>query len=230
MASILPILALVTLGVTPAAQPPPHESALRSALAAAVRERSALPDEAQVEVGELRVADRSLLDRASRLSGVELPPSERGLPRVSARARFQLRGGGEAWTWVSAPVDARVPVLVAARALQRGRPLLAADLRVAMEALRPGQLSEASDAIGKAPRRDLREGEPLSEGWLTAPHVMQRGDQVEIIVSEGALSIRARGETLERGAVGDDVRVRINANGRILRGRVVDSSTVEVQP
>lgn len=230
MTSILSMLALATLGVMPSAQAPPLEDALRSALADAVRARASLPAEARVEIGELRVADRGLLDRATRLSGVELPPSERGLPRVSARARLHLRGGGEAWTWVSAPVDARMPVLVAARALERGRPVVADDLRVSMETMRPGQLTEVRDIIGKAPRRDFREGEPLGERWLTAPPIIERGDQVEIVVSQGALSIRARGEALERGAVGDDVRVRITANSRVVRGRVVDSSTVEVLP
>jgi flagella basal body P-ring formation protein FlgA len=230
MTSIFPILALAALGLTPAAGAPSLEAALRSALSEAVRERATLPDEAEVEIGELRVADRSLLASASRLSAVELPPSERGLHRVSARARFQLRGGGEAWTWVSAPVDARVPALVAARALERGRPLVADDLRLAMHTVRPGQLTEAGEALGKAPRRDFREGELLGVTWLTAPHVMERGDTVEVVVSEGALSIRARGEALERGAVGDDVRVRIHANGRVVRGRVVDSGTVEVLP
>ncbi|MEZ4265436.1 MAG: flagellar basal body P-ring formation chaperone FlgA [Myxococcota bacterium] len=230
MMSLLPMLTMVALGGTLAPGSLPAERALHRALTEAVHERAALPEGAQLEIGELRIADRALLERALRLSGVELPPNERGLPRVSARARFVLRGGGEAWTWVSAPVAATVPVVVAARPLERGRPMVAGDLSIAMESLRPGQLASVSEAVGKAPRRDLREGEALSEGWLSTPSVLERGDSVEVRLHEGALSIRARGETLERGAVGDDVRVRIGMTGRVVRARVVDSTTVEVMP
>ncbi|MCB9728879.1 MAG: flagellar basal body P-ring formation protein FlgA [Deltaproteobacteria bacterium] len=230
MTTVLPLLTALALSASTVPAASPAEVELRAALGDAVRQRAALPPEAQVEVGELRIADRDLLERALRLSGVELPPGERGLSRVSARARLSLRGGGEAWTWVSAPVEVRVPALIAVQPLERGRTIAPDDVAVALRPLRPGLLTEGGAAVGKAPRRDFRAGEALDDAWLVAPSVVQRGDSVEVLIADGALSVRARGETLERGAVGELVRLRVGATGRIVRGRVVDATTVEVRP
>jgi flagella basal body P-ring formation protein FlgA len=230
MNATLALAAALALGLSPLAAPPSIEDAVRAALVDAVRGRAALPPDAEVELGELRVADRDLLDRAHRVSGVELPAGERGLSRVSARARLTLRGGGEAWTWVSASVDARVPAVVAARALERGRPLVRDDVVLTLEPMRPGLITDPADAVGLAPRRDFRAGEALGATWLSAPTVLERGDSVEITLQHGALSIRARGECLERGALGSDVRVRMAQSGRVVLGRVIDAKTVEVSP
>lgn len=182
---------------------------------------------ARVEVGRLDA--RLRLARCDREPEAFLPPGA----RLRSGATVGVRcAGPRPWTlYLPVRVRARVPVLVALRALPRGTELAAGDLAVEqreMSGLTDAYMDRVEDAVGMVLRRDLRRGDPLHPRDLRPARLVRRGERV-ILVSRGrSIQVRMRGKALEDGARGDHVRVRNLSSDRVVEGRVVAPGTVEV--
>lgn len=129
--------------------------------------------------------------------------------------------------------------------LLRGQ--LSAEVLVAAQALRPGQLITESDVLlerrditnapealsqfdavlGQSPRTSLRPGQLLLRRQLQAALLIKRGQKVSIVARNGGIEVQAAGEALDAGALGAQIRVRNLASGRVISARVLDEAQVE---
>lgn len=122
-------------------------------------------------------------------------------------------------------------VLIMARSVPKGRPLSAEDfvtrsLRVTKPGLYAAQLSEV---VGRVSRKPLMQGKPVPLELLSAHAAAEKGRTVVILVRYKGLAASVKGVLLDEGDVGSIVRVRRADNKKVvLRGRVLDSDTVEV--
>ncbi|MCL2010167.1 MAG: flagellar basal body P-ring formation chaperone FlgA [Synergistaceae bacterium] len=148
---------------------------------------------------------------------------------AAATLRFRNDSGAERslavrLTWTQ-------PVLVLTRSLRRGEIPKETDVTVRqIRVSRPGvYASKFSDVAGRAVRKNLSQGEALALNLLADVPIIERGKNVTIVVRSGGMVIRTRGEAMENGGLGDEIRVRNVASKTVITAVVVANDTVEVK-
>jgi len=103
-------------------------------------------------------------------------------------------------------VPADAGSVVAARILRAQTILSAEDLVLAQDEI-PGALTDPREAIGLETRVAIYPGHPISAGDLGPPAIIERNQTISLTFRHGALTIQAEGRALDRGGVGDAIRV-----------------------
>lgn len=212
----------------------PLTAAQTAAAVASLRDtvRAALPPGSEVTLSDVALRGCERLPR--RFGRLDVAPSVG--PRVGTRAGARLRlldgrGRRVGQAWLSATLDVRVRTVVAARTLPAGAVLQAADLTHALverdRVRRP--VDSPLAAVGLRTRRPVPEGEPLDEGALERPLLVERGELVIAVVVRGDLTVTGRGVALEDGRLGETIRLESPDGARSFLGRVTADDEVEVR-
>jgi flagella basal body P-ring formation protein FlgA len=189
----------------------------KEALAAQIRELAAWDGEVEVNY-QGPVPPGRLVSPASVVPGT-----------AAATLRFRDASGKErslavrlAWTQ---------PVLVLTRSVKRGETLKESDFTV--RPLKVGRAgvyaSRPSEAAGRSLRKNLSQGEAIALNLLVSVPIIERGKVVTIVVRSAGVTVEARGEALENGALGDTISVRNLAGKAVVKAVVVAEDTVEVK-
>jgi len=109
--------------------------------------------------------------------------------------------------------------LVAAHTIRAQTVLAPSDLAMA-PGDRPGALTDPDQAIGQEARVTLYAGRPIRAGDLGAPAIVERNQIVNLIYSNGAITILAEARALDRAGVGDRLRA-MNLSSRSIVSAVV---------
>lgn len=121
-------------------------------------------------------------------------------------------------------------VLVAARDLPSRTTLT--DLDIAFERREIDRIddvmTELSDAVGKETRRALTVGSVIGKSMLGKPQLIKSGDNITIVSISGTVMVKASGQALQGGAVGDVIRVRNLASGKVILAKIQDQNTVVI--
>lgn len=148
-------------------------------------------------------------------------------------ARFELYAGRELIGNWQVVLQARVwgELWVAAAPLKRGQALDVSDLnherrdllvnRNALTSL-PEDLSTVEVAEG------LSVGTALTSRSIRQRPLVHRGEMVEAVAQEGALTISLKVEVMEEGALGQTIRIRNPQTRREFRGKVQNEQTILV--
>jgi flagella basal body P-ring formation protein FlgA len=88
--------------------------------------------------------------------------------------------------------------------------------------------SDLDNVIGKRLKRDMPSGAVVTNQALEDRPILKKGDLVTILAENGRLVVRAKGTTMEKGKVGDTIRVKNVSSGREVMGKVLNSSTIAV--
>jgi flagella basal body P-ring formation protein FlgA len=120
--------------------------------------------------------------------------------------------------------------LVLTRSIKRGEALKESDFVVrSIRVNRPGvYASRPSELVGRVLKKNLSQGEAVPLASVTDVPVIERGKSVTIVVRSAGLTVKARGEALENGAMGKAIKVRNVASKAVLTAVVVADDTVEV--
>jgi flagella basal body P-ring formation protein FlgA len=122
--------------------------------------------------------------------------------------------------------------LAAANALPAGKILQAGDwvMRTADVATLPsGVIVNPEDAVGKTLRLSLKAGQPLRAEQLTAPIVIQQGQNVRLVFKGAGFSASNEGKALARVSVGQVIQAR-TASGTVVTGIAQADGTILVSP
>lgn len=122
-------------------------------------------------------------------------------------------------------------VLVAAQDLRPEQSIGTAAVRQAeikVENAGTVYLKEFSEVEGRVPARFLKTGTPLSADVLQAARVLEAGDPVTLVTNYNGIEVKAEGIALQRGRVGERIRVRNARSAKVLLGTVVDAHTVRL--
>ncbi|MBO6603372.1 MAG: flagellar basal body P-ring formation protein FlgA [Roseicyclus sp.] len=102
-----------------------------------------------------------------------------------------------------------------------------ADVRLA-EGNVPGAITDPVSAIGMEARVNLYPGRPIRPSDLRAPAVVDRNEIVTLQYNQNGLLIVTEGRALERGGVGDRLRVLNLASRNTITGTVLSPGLVGV--
>lgn len=94
----------------------------------------------------------------------------------------------------------------------------------------PGALTEIEAAAGLEAKVTLYPGRPILPSQLGPPALVERNQQVRMIFKDGALAISTEGRTLDRGGMGEQVRVMNLGSRQIVSGAVAPDGSIEVTP
>ena len=153
--------------------------------------------------------------------------------QATGRVTVEVRCLAPAWrVFLPAVLEAREAVWVAARPVPARTALTAADLQRTerqFSALPPTYLR--ADVAGDSPVgwrtvRPLAPGDVLGPGNLRPALAVRRGQQVQLVASNGGFSVSAQGEALADAAIGDRVKVRNLSSRREVEGVVTAPNTV----
>jgi len=134
------------------------------------------------------------------------------------------------------PVSVRVRlwrnVVVMKNSLDQDAVISADDITVDEREL-TGKRSEfitaVDDAIGMRVKRSVKADQALTAASVESPPLVERGDEVMLIVKYKEITIGCLGKAWQKGGKGDRILVR-NQYGKNLVGEVQDSHTVLINP
>lgn len=134
------------------------------------------------------------------------------------------------------PVSLRARVFetvgVASRDIRQGEVLSPGDFELVEREVsdpRSEPVLSLEQAAGKRLRRNVRRDQIIFLDLLENPPVVERGDEVILVVQYKNIRIGCPGKAWESGGTGDKILVR-NQYGRNLTGLVLDSHTIEITP
>lgn len=181
-------------------------------------------------------ASTGQLDRRLRLQscGSELetfhPPGGRTLGSTTVGVRCTQP---HPWTlYVPVQVSVEAEVLVLSHNLPRHHVVQASDFSLRstdISGLTRGYFQNPEQIIGHRLRRAMQAGTVLTPDALEVPLLVHRGQQVSIEGGNGSIRVRASGEALADGALGDQVRVRNLSSGKVLDARIIGEATVRIR-
>ena len=179
-------------------------------------------DEAQVTLvranGVLVVGDDG---RSPELKADVLEPAAVG--EIPVRIRVMHGEREEARSLVIVHVRRYRKVAVLAADVARGQLISAADVIVErMEIVRAlnDPLDKGEDAVGLVAQRDMAAGTVLRKSQLSLPLAVRPGQAIQLLWRNGAIELGVNAESLAAGRVGDQVSVRRQSDGQVVRGQV----------
>lgn len=175
-----------------------------------------------VPPGELEFP-RSLLSRAPRNDPAR-PVLWRGHVRTAAGRSYPV------WARVRVTVPCRR--VIALEPLPAGRPILASQMR--QEEFEACPWDEpppvaAAELAGKAPRRLIPAGAPVTREAVQAPPDVERGDMVQVEALRGRARVEAAARAESAGARGQVVSLRNLESGRRFRATVTGKGRAVVR-
>ncbi|MFH1687354.1 MAG: flagellar basal body P-ring formation chaperone FlgA [bacterium] len=96
--------------------------------------------------------------------------------------------------------------------------------------LKERPIVDRAELVGYQSRRNLQRGEILTAGDIELIPDVVNGNDVEIVYVDGFCRVTAPGRVLEKGSIGDHIRVKNTATNKVIVARVVDGSAVAVDP
>jgi len=150
--------------------------------------------------------------------------------RQALYADLYLDGQKHKTLVVQAVVSVEALVAVALRDIDRGDPIREDDIEWTYQRLERtfSQPVGPDAADGLQARTPIRAGAVLTHRYVEAIPLVERNHPVAVIARRGPLTVRLKARALERGAVGDRVRVKNEVSGAVLVGRVLASGEVEL--
>jgi flagellar basal body P-ring formation protein FlgA len=113
--------------------------------------------------------------------------------------------------------------------IEHGELLKLSDLTVVRRAKGDGTLiSTPQAAVGLAARRQLLPGQPLHDGDLMKPALVQRNDVVTIFYEVPGISLTLRGQAQDAGGLGDTINVINTQSKRVMQATVTGAGRVAV--
>jgi len=123
------------------------------------------------------------------------------------------------------------PVIIASETIHRGQIISPLQLEARDEVVNKHNHASFSDKAhieGMIAKRSIRSGAIIQANQLKPPKLVKRGDNVVIVASNNAISVRMNGTALMDGSLGQQISVRNNQSERVVRARVNKTGLVTI--
>lgn len=156
-----------------------------------------------------------------------LPPSAKVQGKTTIGVRCQAP---RPWTlYVPAKVASFSQVLVTNSPLRRGHLISTEDVSLQSRnssSLNRAYLSDPEHVIGKVLKKNLPRKALFTNAVLAEPHVIDKGQQIDLQAGSGGLQVSATAIALSGGAVGEKIRVKNLSSSKIIEGTILASGSV----
>ena len=165
------------------------------------------------------------------LTGLNQPPVDAPESPVIWRGRLVYDGQRSVSLWAKVRIRIPQPWLVARDAIPSGSIVRSDQVREL--AMRPfplpaGAAVSKAGVVGKVARRNIPAGQPFFQNALEERRDVNRGDRIQVKVTDGRAMLSFQGEAETSGAAGDTVLVKNPTSGRSFRARVEGEGLVSV--
>lgn len=123
---------------------------------------------------------------------------------------------------------AAAEIVVPARTIRAAQIIAETDLALVAGDLITG-FDRLSDVIGQEARVALYAGRPILAGDIGPPAVVARNQIVPLLYNAKGIRISTEGRALERGAIGDRIRVMNLGSRATLFGQILSDGSIEVR-
>lgn len=142
--------------------------------------------------------------------------------------------GPQPWSvFLTGDVSVTLPVVVATRSMARGSQISSGDLVLEpkdLARLRNQYLTSLEPALGMEIRSPLQPNAVIYANMLKEPLAVHRGEKVTILAKRGSVHIQARGEALQDGMKGAQIRVKNGQSERTVHAWVQGPGLVATTP
>lgn len=131
--------------------------------------------------------------------------------------------------FLSVRVDILRPVVVAAQHLGSGQMIEADSIRlewVDQSQLRGAQFEDVQDLIGTRAKRRIAINSPIFSANVC---FVCRGDAISIVAKTDGFMVKTKGEALQDGVIGDNIRIKNTRSNKHLDATIVGIGEVEVK-
>lgn len=94
--------------------------------------------------------------------------------------------------------------------------------------LKPGYVTDIDTVLGLETRRTLQNGTPLNIYMLEKPVIIKQLAMINIISNVNGIMVKTSGQALQEGREGNSIRVKNISSNKVVVGKVIDGSTVEI--
>ena len=180
------------------------------------------------ELEQLGRRTAGVLARARRLPLLNGRDADVQHRRQYRLAHLRLRSGFPLGL-VHAEREVSVPAL-SVRVHPASTPLLPLPRWTVTEDVTPGAVSDLAEIVGKEAKVTLYPGRPILIDQIGPPALIERNQQVKMSYADGPLSIMTEGRALDRGGVGETIRVMNLTSKQIVSGAVAADGSIKVTP
>lgn len=123
-----------------------------------------------------------------------------------------------------------LPSVVADSYLRKGVYIKNTDLAITVIEVRRNRkyYDDPRDLVGMTVERDMAKGDPFTVRITEEPELIRTGDLIRLLYRRGSLLVSTSGRAMDRGALGDRIKVRNDRTRKIVFGIVTGPGTVEV--
>ena len=133
---------------------------------------------------------------------------------------------------VRARIEALRRIVVAANQIPKGQAITGADLKIEERdvALLPQKyFVDNSFVLNKEAKISIPANSTIFEWMVGEAPLIHRGDEVNILANNPGITVKVKGEALEDGQIGSEIKVLRKDSKKILQGKIVSPTEVEVK-
>ncbi|MDO6595087.1 flagellar basal body P-ring formation chaperone FlgA [Neptuniibacter sp. 1_MG-2023] len=162
-----------------------------------------------------------------------LAPYEFQTPKGSgSRITLKARCPSPLWQlFITAEVKEFDIAVVAQSSLARGTYISMQDIKlkeVEITSLRSVYFTKLQDIIGWTSKRSIAADTVITTSMLKAPLAVSKGDALIIEAKLNGVSIRTSGTALESGTLGEQIKVRNDRSGVMVKAKIIQAGLVQV--
>jgi len=94
--------------------------------------------------------------------------------------------------------------------------------------LKTGYITDIDTVVGLETRRTLQNGTPLNSYMLDKPIIIKQLAMINIMSNVNGIVVKTSGQALQDGREGNVIRVKNISSNKVVVGKVIDGSTVEI--
>jgi len=188
---------------------------------------------AEMDIRDIVISGLAAVPEGEVTHQIEAPPETSFLGVVPLTIHFFVEGRKVRSLRVAGKVTVRKKVLHAAQNLRRDTVLGPEHMEFREILLTDAAKTYATrreELVGKRLIRPVNARQPIETAFVDKPLCITSGKPVTILYQDGSLKLTAKGESKESGAEGDWIRVVNAASQKTLKVRVVDETTVALNP
>jgi flagella basal body P-ring formation protein FlgA len=194
--------------------------------------RASLPAGAELEL--LEFSHVRIPDGTVEFSRNGLPPARQDSPRdpVIWRGYVQYAAAQSLPIWAKARVWISMPSVFAVQDLAPGKPIEPGQIRLGHIDSGPysrGGALSLEQAVGLAPRRPIRAGQPIPRSAVELPLLVEQGEMVGLEAHVGGALLKAKVRAEGSGRAGDAILVRNVESGKSFQARIIRKDWVAVE-